>query len=119
MHFVKVGCISKQDSFLRCFSIASKHFVVTNLSEVGCISELKLFQRSTLLFITYFDEVWCISEWQLECAVPRGETEGAGLVIALQVVVHRVGHHVHAAEGQHKDSTCNKDRVVFCQTIYK
>ena len=118
MHFV--GWVSKQNSFLRCFSIALEHFVVTNLSKVGWISILNLLlEHKEHIIVTYFDEVGCISEWQLEGAVPRCETEGAGLVIALQVVVHRVGHHVHAAEGQHKDSTCNKDRVVFYQTIYK
>ena len=59
-------------------------------------------------FPTYFDEVGCVSEGQLEGAVAGGKTEGAGLVVALQVVVHGVGHHIHAAEGQHQDSTCNK-----------
>ena len=58
--------------------------------------------------ITYFDEVWCISEGQLEGAVAWGEAQRAGLVITLQVVVHGDGQAVHEAPGQQQDSTCNK-----------
>ena len=43
-----------------------------------------------LSVLTYLDEVRFVAEGELEGAVALGEAEGAGLVVALQVVLHRL-----------------------------
>ena len=83
------------------------HYMLPIFKRLG-VFLYKIHFKGAITFVTYFDEVGCVSEGQLEGAVPRGEAEGAGLVVTLQVVVHRIGHHVHEAQGQHQDSTCNK-----------
>ena len=40
------------------------------------------------IVLTYLDQVGFVAEGELEGAVALGEAEGAGLVVALQVVVH-------------------------------
>ena len=43
---------------------------------------------TAIMVLTYLDQVGFVAERELEGAVALRETEGAGLVVTLQVVVH-------------------------------
>ena len=47
-----------------------------------------LIERLLVIVLTYLDQVGFVPEGELEGAVALGEAEGAGLVVALQVVLH-------------------------------
>ena len=51
-------------------------------------SELPVSVVSLSLSLTYLDEVGFVAERKLEGAVALGETESAGLVVTLQVMLH-------------------------------
>ena len=59
-----------------------------------------------LSVLTYLDEVRFVTERELEGAVALGEAEGAGLVVTLQVVVHRLAL-VTVDQQQNKACSCH------------